>query len=74
MKHGHPSFSPSKGVRRQVLKRKSSSTRSLTASTEDINSANSQIRLLTTAVTSQNETIKKIETELRTQRQLFIQG
>ena len=64
-------------VRRNSLKRRSS-TRSLrsTSSREDLtNSKQMQnIRLLTAAVGSQNETIKKIELELRTQRQLFIQG
>ena len=64
-------------VRRTQLKRRSS-TRSLrsTSSREDLtNSKQMQnIRLLTAAVGSQNETIKKIELELRTQRQLFIQG
>ena len=65
-----------KGIRRQFLKRRSSSQRSLptSSSREDLASTRNQIKLLTTAVTLQNDTIKKIEVELRTQRQLFIQG
>ena len=64
-------------TRRQLLKRRSSSQRSLStsASKEDLAaSTRNHIKLLTTAVTLQNDTIKKIEVELRTQRQLFIQG